>query len=42
MNNKICNVVKEILSLTHQIIELNRNLYSELYDNKEDDNNERE
>ena len=39
---KAIQLVKEVFSLNDQIIELNRNLYSELYDNKEDDNNEHE
>ena len=39
---KAIQSVKKVLSLNDEIIELNRNLYSELYGNKEDDNNERE
>lgn len=32
--------VKEIISLNDQLIEINKQLCSDLYDNKEDDNNE--
>ena len=32
--------VKEVISLNYQIIKLNKQLYFELYGNKEDDNNE--
>ena len=39
---KANQTVKEILSLNDRIIELNKQLYSKLYGNKEDDNNERE
>ena len=39
---KALQSVKEMLSLNDQVIELNKQLYSKLYGNKEDDNNERE
>ena len=39
---KAIQLVKEIWSLNDQVIELNKHLYSELYSDKEDDNNERE
>ena len=32
--------VKEVISLNDQLIEINKQLYSELYGNEEDDNNE--
>ena len=37
---KAIQSVKEALSLNDQIIELNKQLYSKLYGDKEDDNNE--
>ena len=37
---KALQSVDEVMSLSNQIVELNKQLYSELYDNKEDDNNE--
>ena len=38
---KAIHSIEEILPLNDQIIELNKQLYSELYGNKEGDNNER-
>ena len=32
--------VKKVISLNDQLIEINKQLYSELYGNEEDDNNE--
>ena len=32
--------IEEVISLNDQLIEINKQLCSELYDNKEDDNNE--
>ena len=39
---KAIQSVKKVLSLNDRIIELNKQLYSKLYSDKEDDNNERE
>ena len=39
---KALQSVKEMLSLNDQVIELNKKLYSDLYGNEEDDNNEEE
>ena len=39
---KAIQSVKEVLSLNDKVIELNKQLYSKLYGNKESDNNERE
>ena len=39
---KAIKSVGRVMSLNDQIIELNKQLYSELYNNEEDDNNERE
>ena len=39
---KAIQSVKEALSLNDQVIGLNKQLYSKLYSDKEDDNNERE
>lgn len=39
---KAIQSVKEVLSLNDRIIELNKQLHSKLYSDKEDDNNERE
>ena len=39
---KAIQLVKEVWSLNDQVIELNKQLYSKLYSDKEDDNNERE
>ena len=39
---KAIQLVKRVISFNDQIIELNKQLYSELYNNEEDDNNERE
>ena len=39
---KAIQLVKEAWSLNDQVIELNKQLYSKLYSDKEDDGNERE
>ena len=39
---KAIQLVKESWSLNDQVIELNKQLYTKLYSDKEDDNNERE
>ena len=37
---KAIQLINEVISLNDQIIELNRSLYSDLYDDKDNDNNE--
>ena len=39
---KALQSIKKMLSLNEQVIELNKQLYSELYGNKKSDNNEEE
>ena len=39
---KANQTIEEVFSLNDQIIELNKQLYSKLHSDKEDDNNERE
>lgn len=39
---KAIQLVKKAWSLNDQVIELNKQLYTKLYSDKEDDNNERE
>ena len=39
---KALQSIKKMLSLNDQVIELNKQLYSELYGNKKSDNNEEE